>query len=87
MAGLFRIDMAPGPTWQHFFRPLTRRSAPVAVCAVKKPKSCDGAFWIRLWEQGWDTRRVANGPYELTVTVADTVGNEASRTIQLRVAN
>jgi hypothetical protein len=30
---------------------------------------------------------VANGPYELTVTVADTVGNEASRTIQLRVAN
>jgi hypothetical protein len=84
---LFRIDMAPGPTWQHFFRPLTRRSAPVAVCAVRKPKSCDGAFWIRLWEQGWDTRRVPNGRYELAVTVADTVGNEASRTIQLRVAN
>ena len=25
---LFQLDQAPGPTWQHFFRPLTRRSAP-----------------------------------------------------------
>ena len=39
---LFQLDMAPGPTWQHFFRPLTRRSAPIAVCIVREPADCTG---------------------------------------------
>jgi hypothetical protein len=84
---LFQIDTAPGPTWQHYFRPLTRRSAPVAVCVVKKPKDCAGRFWIRLWERGWDTRKVANGRYSLTLNVEDTVGRKASRTLELQVRN
>lgn len=84
---LFQLDRAPGPTWQHYFRPLTRRSAPVAVCAVKKPQSCAGRFWIRLWEQGWDTRKVPNGNYTLSLTVADSVGKTADRTLSFRVAN
>ena len=84
---LFQIDRAPGPTWQHYFRPLTRRSAPVAVCVVQKPASCAGQFWLRLWEKGWDTTRVPNGRYALTLTVEDTVGQRASRTLRFRVAN
>jgi hypothetical protein len=84
---LFRIDTAPGPTWQHFFRPLTRRSAPVSVCAVRRPPDCGGRFWLRLWERGWDTRRVPNGQYELTLTVADTVGRTAGRTLAFSVRN
>jgi hypothetical protein len=84
---LFQIDSSPGPTWQHFFRPLTRRSAPIAVCIVRKPKDCTGRFWLRLWEKGWDTRAVPNGSYSLTVAVEDTVGRKARRTLQFRVAN
>jgi hypothetical protein len=84
---LFQLDRTPGPTWRHYFRPLTRRSAPVAVCAVRKPASCAGRFWIRLWEAGWDTRRVPNGRYALTLTVEDTVGKKATRTLGFRVAN
>ncbi len=84
---LFQLDRTPGPTWRHFFRPLTRRSAPVAVCVVKKPNDCAGRFWIRLWEQGWDTRTAANGKYALTLTVEDSVGKTAQRTLEFRVAN
>lgn len=84
---LFQVDRAPGPTWQHYFRPLTRRSAPVAVCVVRKPKDCTGRFWIRLWEKGWDTRAVPNGWYTLTLAVEDTVGKKASRTLRFRIAN
>ena len=84
---LFQIDRVPGPTWQHYFRPLTRRSAPVAVCVVKKPKDCTSRLWLRLWENGWDTRTVPNGKYALTLTVEDTVGRKASRTLSFRVAN
>jgi hypothetical protein len=84
---LFQLDEAPGPTWQHFFRPLTRRSAPVAVCVVRKPADPTGKFWIRLWERGWDTRKVPNGSYTLKLTVEDTVGRSASKTLRLRVAN
>jgi hypothetical protein len=84
---LFQLDQAPGPTWQHFFRPLTRRSAPVATCVVRKPADCTGKFWIRLWERGWDTRKVPNGSYTLKLTVEDTVGRSASKTLRLRVAN
>jgi hypothetical protein len=84
---LFQLDRAPGPTWQHFFRPLTRRSAPVAVCVERRPKDCAGRFWLRLWEQGWDTREVPNGRYALTLTVEDAAGHRASRTLRFRVAN
>lgn len=84
---LFQVDSAPGPTWQHFFRPLTRRSAPIATCIEQRPKDCTGRFWLRLWERGWNTRQVPNGQYALTVTVEDTVGREASRTLRFRVAN
>jgi hypothetical protein len=84
---LFQIDSRPGPTWEHFFRPLTRRSAPVAVCIERRPTDCGGRFWLRLWERGWDTRGVRNGWYRLALTVEDTVGRRATRTVRLRVAN
>ena len=84
---LFQLDMEPGPIWQHLFRPLTRRSAPIAVCIVREPADCTGKLWIRLWERGWDTRKVPNGSYTLKLTVEDTVGRSASKTLRLRVAN
>jgi hypothetical protein len=84
---LFQLDRAPGPTWEHFFRPLTRRSAPVAVCVERKPQDCAGRFWLRLFEKGWDTRAVPNGRYALKLTVEDAVGQRTSRTLEFRVAN
>ena len=77
---------SPGPTWEHFFRPLTRRSAPVAVC-VERSGECDSQLWLRLWEKGWDTRSVANGAYALTLTVEDTRGRKTSKTLNFRIAN
>ena len=66
---LFQLDMEPGPIWQHLFRPLTRRSAPIAVCIVREPADCNKVLWIRLWERGWNTRKVPNGSYTLKLTV------------------
>ena len=80
---LFQLDMEPGPIWQHLFRPLTRRSAPIAVCIVREPADCTGKLWIRLWERGWNTRKVPNGSYTLKLTVEDTVGRSASKTLWL----
>lgn len=84
---IFQIDSAPGPTWDHFFRPLTRRSAPVAVCAERRPADCDGQLWLRLWDKGWDTRKVKNGAYTLTLTVEDTRGRKTSKALAFRVDN
>ena len=84
---LFRLDSAPGPPWRHFFRPLTRRSAPVSVCVVRKPADCAGRFWLRLFEGGWDTRRVPNGRYALALTVEGVRGTRATRTLRFSVAN
>jgi hypothetical protein len=57
------------------------------VCVVRKPADCAGRFWLRLWENGWDTRTVPNGPYALRLTVEDAVGRSASRTLSFRIAN
>ncbi len=84
---LFQLDRAPGPTWEHFFRPLTRRAAPVGICAEKKPADCNGAYWLRLWEKGWNTRSVKNGDYVLTLTVEDQSGNRTSQKLEFRIAN
>jgi hypothetical protein len=84
---LFRLDSAPGPPWQHFFRPLARRSAPVGVCVVRKPADCGGRFWLRLWPRGFDTRAVPNGRYALTLAVEGISGALASRTLRFTVAN
>jgi hypothetical protein len=54
---------------------------------VRELSDCAGRFWIRLWERGWDTRKVPNGSYSLKLTVEDTVGRSASKTLRLRVAN
>lgn len=84
---LFQLDEAPGPFSHHFFRPLVRRSAPVAVCVVRKPADCSSRLWLRLWEQGLDTTRLPNGWYRLTLTVEDTVGLTASRELRFRIVN
>ena len=84
---LFRLDSPPGPPWRHFFRPLARRTSPVGVCVVRKPADCSGRFWLRLWENGWDTRRVPNGRYALTLTVEGVTGARATRTMRFNVAN
>ena len=84
---LFQLDRAPGPTWAHFFRPLTRRAAPVGICAEQKPADCNGRYWLRLWDKGWDTTAVKNGDYLLTLTVEDQSGNKASKSLAFRVAN
>ena len=57
------------------------------MCVVRKPADCSGRFWLRLWENGWDTRRVPNGRYALTLTVGGVTGAQATRTMRFNVAN
>lgn len=54
---------------------------------MRKPDDCAGRFWLRLWENAWDTRTVPNGRYALRLTVEDAVGRSASRTLAFRIAN
>lgn len=84
---LFRVDRSPGRIWEHYFRPLTRRSAPVAVCIERRIPDCGSRLWLRLSEQGLDTRTLPNGRYTLVLTVDDVVGRQAIRSLTFRVAN
>ena len=59
----------------------------MSVCVVRKPADCAGRFWLRLFEGGWDTRRVPNGRYALALTVEGVRGTRATRTLRFSVAN
>ena len=84
---LFQLDMAPGPTWQHYFPPAHPPKRAHRRLHRARAGGLHGQLWIRLWERGWDTRKVPNGSYTLKLTVEDTVGRSASKTLRLRVAN
>jgi hypothetical protein len=84
---LFRLDTVPRPRRHHYTKGPTHRNVTVHDCAERLVAPCDPALWIRLWPTGWNTRRVANGVYDIRLVVYDTAGNSASRSLRVRVRN
>ena len=53
----------------------------------RKERGLTGRYLFRLTRSPFDTRSLRNGTYVLVVTAEDIVGNAATRTLDLRVAN
>ena len=82
-----------GPTipFDFHYAPGMRQNISVARCLSLHPADCRGALWLRAFARPdgayWDTTREWNGRYRLDVTAWDSVGNAATRSADVTIAN
>lgn len=74
------------------YAPGTKQNLSMGACVGPPPEpDCRGVYWFRPLSRSdlevWDTRRVPNGRYRVTVYAWDLRGNVGSRTAIVRVAN
>lgn len=86
---LFTLDKAPPSKMrQHFDIYRSSRNMRLPHCAVAPPgTNCNGAYWLRLWKYGLDTRNMDNGIYTLSVIATDLSGNTTVEKFGIRIAN
>ncbi|MGH3084096.1 MAG: M23 family metallopeptidase [Gaiellaceae bacterium] len=97
---VFPSDVWPGPeasrqnqiSISHHYAPGTRQNLR-ANTAIKLDRQGRGELWFRLFAGPrrkscyWDTTAFRDGPYRLTVTAWDLVGNSAEESIDVVIAN
>ena len=97
---VFRSDVWPGPEsplrdqipLSYHYAPGTRQNLRAAT-ARKLKRQGRGELWFRLFAGHgrkscyWDTTAFRDGPYRLTVTAWDIVGNHAAGSIEVVIAN
>ena len=88
----FRVDQLPQTPYLVHYAPGTVEDNNMNECVGPPPlKDCDGITWLRPFSrfhlEDWDTRRVVNGTYRVTVDGFDIAGNVGSKTIVVGVRN
>ena len=97
---MFPSGVWPGPeasrqnqiSLSHHYAPGTRQNLR-AKTAIKLKRQGRGELWFRLFagprrkSSYWDTTAFRDGPYRLTVTAWDIVGNHTAESIDVIVAN
>ncbi len=95
---VFLSDVWPGPESplrdqipiSHHYAPGTRQNLRAAT-AFRLNRQGRGELWFRLFARrtryNWDTTAFRDGPYRLTVTAWDIVGNRARESIDVGIAN
>lgn len=88
----FRDDQLPQTPYLDHYAPGTVEDKKLSVCIGPPPlERCDGVTWLRPFSrfhlEYWDTTRVANGAYRVTVVARDTAGNTGSASMVAVVAN
>ena len=75
------------PAGRHF-APGTDQNLPAKGC-IKRHLAirCDGIYWFRLFPNGWDTTRLADGKYEVRVRAWDVAGNVTRSIVPVTIAN
>jgi hypothetical protein len=70
------------------FAPGTDQNLPARGCLARhRALRCDGVYWFRLFPQGWDTTRHADGRYEVRVRAWDVAGNVSRALVPVTIAN
>lgn len=88
----FEADQMPQTPYLVHYAPGTVEDDNMQECVgpPQLPK-CDGVTWLRplsrFRQEFWDTRRVANGSYLVTVSAGDLLGNVGSATALVTVKN
>ena len=88
----FQSDRLPQTPYLVHYAPGTVQNGSMAECLSLPPGSrCGGAYWFRPFSrfthEYWNTRRVRDGAYRVTVYAWDIAGNMTSRTVRVAVAN
>ena len=88
----FQADQLPQTPYLFHYAPGTVEAESMSEC-VGPPAhdQCSGAYWLRPFsrfkQEFWDTRKVSNGDYFVTVNARGIVGKGSSRTIRVTVHN
>jgi hypothetical protein len=88
----FQSDRLPDTPYLVHYAPATVQNGSVDECAhTAADASCAGTYWFRPFSRDrqelWDTRKVPNGSYRVTVTAWDIVLNRGALTTRVTVAN
>ncbi len=88
----FEADQMPQTPYLVHYAPGTAEDDNMQEC-VGPPQlaKCDGVTWVRplsrFRQEFWNTRRVANGTYQITVRAQDIAGNIGSKTVTVTSKN
>jgi hypothetical protein len=75
------------PAGRHF-APGTDQNLPAKGCLARhRAFRCDGIYWFRLFPNGWDTTRLADGRYEVRVRAWDVAGNVTRSVVTVTIVN
>jgi hypothetical protein len=88
----FRADQLPQTPYLVHYAPGTVQDKSMSECVgPAQQRHCEGTFWVRPFsrfkEEYWDTRRVKNGDYLVTVLSRGVTGESSSKTIRVTVRN
>lgn len=86
----FESDQLPRTPYAVHYAPGTQESLTIPLCRARSG-TCAGRYWFRPFsrfrQELWDTRKVADGAYLLTVRAWDVAGNEGMRSTRVVVRN
>jgi murein DD-endopeptidase MepM/ murein hydrolase activator NlpD len=88
----FQADQLPQTPYIVHYAPGTIEDDNMQECVGPPQKQhCIGTYWFRPFsrfrQELWDTRKVANGQYEITVRAYDVEGNSGSKSVTVTVKN
>lgn len=88
----YQADQLLQTPYLDHYAPGTIEADNMQECVGPPPLSqCAGTYWLRplsrLRQEFWDTRKVPNGSYAVTVTAWDVAGNANAMTTQVAVVN
>jgi hypothetical protein len=88
----FQSDQLPDTPFLVHYAPGTAQNLTIPQCRARPPGAhCAGTYWFRPFsrahEELWNTSRVADGAYDVTVRAWDIAGNRGSATKRVVVAN
>lgn len=88
----FQSDQLPDTPFLVHYAPGTAQNETIPRCRASPPRArCAGRYWFRPFSRShaelWDTSKVRDGAYDVTVRAWDLAGNSAGRTVRVVVAN
>jgi hypothetical protein len=88
----FQADQLLQTPYLFHYAPGTVEAESMSECVGPPPhKQCAGTYWLRPFsrfkQEFWNTRKVPNGDYLVTVSARGIVGKDGSRTMRLTVHN
>ncbi len=88
----FQSDQLPSTPYAVHYAPGTAQNETIPQCRAGPPRArCAGTYWFRPLSRSraelWNTWKVRDGAYDVTVRALDVAGNSGSATARIVVAN